>query len=74
MNKKFIAAYSTCRSLGLGHPSAAYRAARFSITGKTGRYRINLFREPMSADKKFILLLVGWFFAFVFTIAAFATL
>ena len=32
-------AYAICRSLGLGRVAALYRAARYLLTGRTGKYR-----------------------------------
>jgi hypothetical protein len=33
-------AYKTCRGFGLGVWHSLWRAARFAVTGRTGKYRI----------------------------------
>lgn len=38
-------AYDTCRSFGLGRFAALYRAVRYLLTGRTGRYVI-FWRPP----------------------------
>lgn len=38
-------AYDTCRSFGLGRAAALYRAVRYLLTGRTGRYLIS-WRPP----------------------------
>jgi hypothetical protein len=39
-------AYTTCRSLRLGILHSLYRAARYALTGRTGKYRIHWSRSP----------------------------
>lgn len=34
-------AYKVCRSLNLGKLHSLYRAARYLLTGRTGKYKIN---------------------------------